>query len=108
MLAAALLGVLALTGSSGALWWSDLAPRAGQPYVAISYTGTDTFGCGGSIGQRSVRTTTHMLNDTTVCVLHIPKGTVGKKLMVGYTLSGQTGQQLHVAHGVVKPKVIRR
>lgn len=108
MLGALLLGVLALTGQDGAMWSNDLAPRAGQPYVAVSYTGTDRFGCGATIGRQSVKTTAYKLDNTTVCVVDIPKGSAGKKLLIGYSVSGQNGPLLFHADGAVKPKLIRR
>ena len=73
--------------------------KARQPYVAISYTGADNFGCGGSIGRQPVRTVTYKIDSTTICVLHIPKGTAGKTLLVGHFLSGRSGLGYYVADG---------
>jgi hypothetical protein len=95
-------------GSSGPIWFSDAAPHAGQPYVAISYTGADNFGCGGSIGQQPVRTVKCKIDGTTVCVLHVPKGTVGKTLMVGFFLRGRSGLGYYIADGAPMRKLIRR
>jgi hypothetical protein len=108
MLGAALLGALTLAGSSGPMWFSDAAPHAGQPYVAISYTGSDNFGCGALIGRQPVRTVTYELDDTTVCVLHIPKGTAGKTLMVGFFVSDRAGPGDYIADGAPMRKLIRR
>lgn len=108
MLGVVILGTLALAGSSGPMWWSDLSPQAGKPYAAISYTGTDTFGCGGSISRQPVRATTYKIDNTTICVLYIPKGTAGKTLFVGFSVSGNSPQGLYVADGAAMRKVIRR
>jgi hypothetical protein len=89
---AAVFGVLAIAGSSGPIWWSDIAPRAGQPYAAISYTGSDNFGCGGSVGRQPLATTAYTINSTTVCVLQIPRGTAGKTLLVGFFVSANTSR----------------
>jgi hypothetical protein len=104
MLGAVLLGTLALTGTSGPLWTSDASPRAGQPYVAISYTGTDNFGCGASIGERHLRTVAYKIDNTIVCVFHIPKGTAGKTLMVGYFVSSS----FFIADGAPMRRLIHR
>jgi hypothetical protein len=113
MLGAVALSVLALTsltGTDGGLWWSDSSPRAGVDFVAISWTGGGEFQCGGNIGLQSVPTTLYQLGDpaTTVCVLHVPKGAAGKKLMVGWALTARDSQRISIEHGAVKPKLIRR
>lgn len=105
---AAVFGALALAGGTDPIWWSDISPRAGQPYAAISYTGSDNFGCGGSIGGQTVRTVTYKIDSTTICVLHIPKGSAGKTLFVGFFVSGATPQGHYVADGPLMRKVIGR
>jgi hypothetical protein len=59
------------------------------------------------IGEQPVRATIYKIDDTTVCVFHVPKGSVGKSLGIGYSITGQ-GPQLYIAEGLVKPKLIRR
>ena len=110
MLGAVILGALALNGSSGPLWVSDAAPRAGQSYVAISWTGGGEIACGGSISRQTVPTSVYLLTDpaVVVCVLHIPKGTAGKQLQLGYEISSRTGNLFTHALGSVRPKLIRR
>lgn len=112
MLGAVLLGALALTGTSGTLWWSDAPPHAGQPYIGVSYTGTDDFGCGATVAARPVPVTAYRIDNTTICVFRIPKGTAGKKLAISYSTTHRTvepgGTRITEALGLVQPKLIRR
>ena len=116
MLEAVLLGALALTGSptnaaDSPLWVSDETPRAGQPYVALTYTGDGDFSCGGTIGRTPVRTTIESRTEpkTDVCVLHIPADAAGKTLQVGFFVTWQSGNQTTIAHGPSsRPKLIGR
>jgi hypothetical protein len=107
MLGAVLLGVLALSGSDGPLWWSEMPPRAGRPYVAMSYTGAGSFGCGGSIGPQPVRASLYRLGSTTVCILHVPRGSAGKRLLVRFDVELREGARVTIGSGAISPKLIR-
>ena len=112
ILGAVLLGALGLSGlagSNGGLWWSDAVPHAGTDYVAISWTGPGEFQCGGSIGRTPVTTTVYRFDETTICVLRIPRGSAGKMLQVGHAITFREGNLVTIADGApMKPKLIRR
>jgi hypothetical protein len=55
-----------------------------------------------------VRATIYQIDSTIVCVFHVPKGSAGKKLAVGFEVTTRDGLLTTIASGLMQPKLIRR
>jgi hypothetical protein len=99
------------------------APRAGQPYPAVRYTGTGELECTGAVGKTWLRVTYQRTETGTTCLLDVPKGSAGKWLVFNHSTFEQTppvpygtdadGNQIVVisflhSDGLVRRVLIRR
>jgi hypothetical protein len=123
MFGAALMSAIALAGASAPSWISPQQPREGTRYRAVTYWAPGAeLSCSGSIGGRHVRARVYTSATHSVCVFEIPKGSAGKWLGVGWSVTittnlgerEQDGQRvrdgsiLHSDRGMPFRRLIRR